>query len=180
MNMLERKDRIINTLIIAFIVGVGVAVWYLPPAIAYWRSSEVYKRYHKVDGVEATYIKDFRVNDTLTIAVTLLQATDSAGWESLLQAFNIPEDVRLVFSQLNLNIFDWQSPRDHPEIRANLNDNKLDTGLTNNDIEICLMEFKERRIGIFHTQNENEVYAVTNYNFNNMINKTNTLKKTES
>ena len=167
--MLERKDRIINTLIIAFIVGVGVAVWYLPPAIAYWRSSEVYKRYHKVDGVEATYIKDFRVNDTLTIAVTLLQATDSAGWESLLQAFNIPEDMKILSTICN--IFEWQSKRESPETRVTITKDDCDTCLTADDIVLCASSFKNHEICVFHTQDRSEVWAVENYNLDNMINE---------
>ena len=172
--MRKGTNRLINILIFVVIVG-GAAARLLPPAVAYWRSSEVYRRYCEVEGVRATYIKNFPLNDTLAIGVTLLEATDSAGWEYLLQEFKIPEDVRLVFSQLNCKVFDWQSPRNHPEIRAVINDDKLDTGLTNNDIEICLMEFKDRRMAVFHTKNENEVYAVTNYNFYNMTNKTNVL-----
>ena len=90
MKKLNRKDRIINALIISFVIGVGFVVWFLPPAIAYWRSSEVYKRYSKVEGVRATYIKDFRVNDTLTVGVTLLEATTDSGWVMLQEEFGLP------------------------------------------------------------------------------------------
>ena len=90
MKKLKRKDRIINALIISFVIGVGFLVWFLPPAIAYWRSSEVYKRYSKVEGVRATYIKDFRVNDTVTVGVTLLEATTDSGWAVLQEDFEVP------------------------------------------------------------------------------------------
>ena len=90
MKKLKRKDRIINALIISFVIGVGFVVWFLPPAIAYWRSSEVYKRYSKVEGVRATYIKDFRVNDTVTVGVTLLEATTDSGWAVLQEDFGLP------------------------------------------------------------------------------------------
>ena len=90
MKKLKRKDRIINALIISFVIGVGFVVWFLPPAIAYWRSSEVYKRYSKVEGVRATYIKDFRVNDTVTVGVTLLEATTDSGWAVLQEDFEVP------------------------------------------------------------------------------------------
>ena len=170
-----RKHNIICLSICLVGLLTSLAIVYFRYTVPYWQCSEVYKRYHKVEGVEAAYVKNFPINDTLTIAVTLLQAADSAGWEYLLQAFNIPEDVRLVLSQLDHKVFDWQSPRNHPEIRAATQGKKRDTSLTNNDIEICLMEFKDRRIGIFHTQNENEVCAVTNYNLDNIINKKNVL-----
>ena len=169
------KIKTINIIIILLLLLGSLLCLRCPRTVPLHKCSEVYQRYVGHEGIAAAYIQDFPVNDTLTIAVTLLEATDSAGWEYLLQEFKIPEDVRLVFSQLNCKVFDWQSPRNHPEIRAVINDDKLDTGLTNNDIEICLMEFKDRRMAIFHTKNENEVYAVTNYNFYNMTNKTNVL-----
>ncbi len=87
---LNKRDRLINTLIVIAVIGGVLAVRYLPPAIAYWRSSEVYKRYSRVEGVRATYIKDFRVNDTLTIGVTLLEATTDSGWAALQEDFGLP------------------------------------------------------------------------------------------
>ena len=87
---LNKRDRLINTLIVIVVIGGVLAVRYLPPAIAYWRSSEVYKRYSRVEGVRATYIKDFPLNDTLTVAVTLLEATTDSGWAVLQEDFNVP------------------------------------------------------------------------------------------
>ena len=90
MNKLTRKDRIINALIVVSVLVVGFAVWYLPPAIAYWRSSEVYKKYSQMDGINAAYIKDYRINDTLTVGVTLLEATTDSGWVTLQEDFGLP------------------------------------------------------------------------------------------
>ena len=87
---LNKRDRLINTLIVIVVIGGVLAVRYLPPAIAYWRSSEVYKRYSRVEGVRATYIKDFPLNDTLTVAVTLLEATTDSGWATLQEDFEVP------------------------------------------------------------------------------------------
>ena len=89
-NRLRRKDRVINGLIFVVIVGGALAVRYLPSLVSYWQSSEVYKRYSKVEGVRATYIKDFRVNDTVTVGVTLLEATTDSGWAVLQEDFEVP------------------------------------------------------------------------------------------
>ena len=89
-NRLRRKDRVINGLIFVVIVGGALAVRYLPSLVSYWQSSEVYKRYSKVEGVRATYIKDFRVNDTVTVGVTLLEATTDSGWAVLQEDFGLP------------------------------------------------------------------------------------------
>ena len=51
--------------------------------------SELYLRYKHADGIKASFIKDYRINDTLTLDVTLLQATDSAGWDTICNKFNL-------------------------------------------------------------------------------------------
>ena len=54
--------------------------------------SDLYRRYEHADGISAAFVKDYRVNDTLTLDVTLLQATDSAGWQQLIEDFEIPAE----------------------------------------------------------------------------------------
>ena len=75
------------------VVAVVVALFLKmrPRTVPYEQCSEVYKQYCNVEGVRATYIQDFRVNDTLTVGVTLLEATDSAGWDKLSQDFEVPD-----------------------------------------------------------------------------------------
>ena len=51
--------------------------------------SEVYTRYADDESIDASFIKGYRVNDTLFVDVTLLQAKDSAGWERLLNDFHL-------------------------------------------------------------------------------------------
>lgn len=53
--------------------------------------SDLYTHYEKVDGIDASFIKDFRVNDSVFIDVTLLEAKDSAGWATLMHDFAVPE-----------------------------------------------------------------------------------------
>lgn len=43
-----------------------------------------------MDGVDATFIKDFKVNDTVFVDVTLLEAIDSTGWDILKTDFKVP------------------------------------------------------------------------------------------
>ena len=77
-------------LLFAIVVGAMLAWGYLTRVVPYWQSSEVYKRYSEVEGVRATYIKDFRVNDTVTVGVTLLEATTDSGWAVLQEDFGVP------------------------------------------------------------------------------------------
>ena len=90
MNKLTKKDIIVDILIFFIIVGVFLAVRYIPRRVPLEECSEVYKRYHKVEGVRATYVKDYPVNDTLTVGVTLLEATTDSGWAMLQEDFGLP------------------------------------------------------------------------------------------
>lgn len=149
---LNKRDRLINTLIVIAVIGGVLAVRYLPPAIAYWRSSEVYKRYSKVEGVRATYIKDFRVNDTVTVGVTLLEATDSAGWEYLINKFNISQEI---IEETAIDVWTRKCLRNHPEIIYNSKDSNCQEGF-----EVVAMSMKKQAICVLHTRNEQEWDAV--------------------
>ena len=84
-----------HILILGFlaVVATVVVVWvarYLPGVVPYWQCGEVYKKYSHVEGVRATYIKNYRLNDTLTVGVTLLEATTDSGWAALQEDFGLP------------------------------------------------------------------------------------------
>ena len=157
MNKLTKKDIIIDILIFFIIVGVFLAVRYIPRRVPLEECSEVYKRYHKVEGVRATYVKDYPVNDTLTVGVTLLEATDSAGWEYLLQAFNIPQEM---IEMEEIDVWTWKAFKNHPEEAYNLTVN--DRQVEQSDLEIVSISMKNQDICVFHTQNEQEHNEVFN------------------
>ena len=87
---LRKKDKVVNNLIFVVIVVVVLVAKFLPGVVHYWQSSEVYKLYSRVEWVKATYIKDYRLNDTLTVGVTLLEATTDSGWAALQEDFGLP------------------------------------------------------------------------------------------
>ena len=88
--MKKSSIYIIFILVVVAAIVVGLAVRYVPSVVPYWQCSEVYKRYSKVEGVCASYIKDYRINDTLTLGVTLLEATTDSGWAMLQEDFGLP------------------------------------------------------------------------------------------
>ena len=44
-----------------------------------------------VDGVDAMFIKDYKINDIVFVDVTILKAKDSATWISLKKSFEVPD-----------------------------------------------------------------------------------------
>ena len=85
-----KKHNVIFIILCVVAVLVAVLVKRCPRTVPYEQCSEVYKRYSRVEGVRATYIQDFRVNDTLTVGVTLLEATTDSGWAMLQENFGVP------------------------------------------------------------------------------------------
>ena len=168
-----KKHNVICGVICVVAVVVALFLKMKPRTVPFEQCSEVYKQYCNVEGVRATYIQDFRVNDTLTVGVTLLEATDSAGWSYLVEAFNITQEMLFVFEQADMDIFSWQSCGGRPEIRVATKGKDADKGITNNDIEMCTCSLKKGKICIFHTQSKEEIVAIDNYNFDKMIDKKN-------
>ena len=157
MRKLSRKDRAICILIVVVVVGCVVVARYLPPAMAYWGSSEVYKRYSRVEGVRATYVKDFRVNDTLTVGVTLLEATDSAGWAYLCGEFNIlPGMIEAAEEDSTTDVWTRKILKGHPESPYKKSDANHQEGETEPVIEILSLSIRRQEVCIFHTRNNKE------------------------
>jgi hypothetical protein len=156
--MKKSSIYIIFVLVVVAAIVAGLAVRYVPSVVPYWQCSEVYKRYSKVEGVCASYIKDYRINDTLTVGVTLLEATDSAGWEYLKQAFAIStEMVRAAEKIPSFDVWIRQTLKDHPEIRYDEND---DSSSDTKEVEIVAISISKQEICVLHTQNEQERDAV--------------------
>ena len=85
-----KRTNLITLLTCILIAVVAVVAIRYPRTVPYEQCSEVYKRYSRVEGVRATYVKDYRINDTLTIGVTLLEATTDSGWAMLQEDFGLP------------------------------------------------------------------------------------------
>ena len=88
--MKKSSILLLGLLVVAIVVVATMVARYLPDVVPYWQCSEVYKKYSRVEGVRATYVKDYRVNDTLTVGVTLLEATVDSGWVTLQEDFGLP------------------------------------------------------------------------------------------
>ena len=73
-------------------LGLCLVAATVPAAIVYWRHtvplsqcSEVYRRYRDLPGVQASFIHDKQINDTLSLDMTLFVAYDSLAFVNLLK-----------------------------------------------------------------------------------------------
>ena len=53
--------------------------WFFPQG----EVSEYYTRYAGAEGINTAYVRDYRINDTLLLDVTVLEVTDSARWDQV-------------------------------------------------------------------------------------------------
>ena len=129
--------------------------------------SEVYAHYENVEGIDASFVKKYRINDSVFVDVTMLQATDSAGWKMIKEEFNIfdaddlPPEEREIF-----NTYFNQSIVLKKVVPGKYNQ-QSDTNVNNNDV--IAYERAKKRVCIFHTAHSTGQRGTSNYIFNQMI-----------
>ena len=115
---------------------------------------EVYNHYADKPAVEATFVKAFKINDTLAISATILHATNAEEWHTLQQDFKIPELTEEEKEQIakNNDVFETCV------MEYFMPDFIADTASHNqNDMHISHIN---QTITIFHTQTKQEKEAV--------------------
>jgi hypothetical protein len=119
--------------------------------------SELYLRYADTEGVDATFIRGFQVNDTVSVDVTLLQATDSAGWERLVNDTKLPNDTKEVHNDLTQKrtVLLRYTPKGYMT-------HHTDSVSLNNDL--MAIDWTEQTIAIFHITDKKQSKSIIMYN----------------
>lgn len=152
---MKRRHCILSAIVLA---GLLSSVWLLshPRQLPVGECSEVFQMYRDVEGVDASFIKDFPVNDTLRLDVTTLMARDSAGWQRLKRDFRLPELPDILQQQIDEGR-DLVSVRLAPKSNPSLPMDTVDM-LRNHVVAISRLY---RTISVFCTRTEDEQQAVS-------------------
>lgn len=149
-----KKSWPITILVCLLILGGGGLILGWPRTVPFDQCSDVYKRYAKMDGVDATFIKDYKVNDTVFVDVTLLEAIDSTGWDILKKDFEVaslpPELQQLVDSGKDLVFTKIISEPAASHLLA--------------------ISYLTKTLTVFHIENDAEKHAVKYHNFDKSTN----------
>lgn len=125
--------------------------------------SEIYARYEKVEGINVSFVKDYKVNDTVFVDITLLEATDSVGWVTLKKDFDIPNPSpdfqQRIDTGKNL-IYTKKAPKS----------TITDTSQNSYPNDWLAISHLNHIIIVFHTQNDDEAHAVIYRNLYKSIN----------
>ncbi len=84
----KRFWLIVALLAVAEMIVIGL-VWQWKYIFPSNEVSDLYKKYAEMDGVDATFIKGYKVNDSVFVDVTMLETKDSVVWDSLCKQLGI-------------------------------------------------------------------------------------------
>lgn len=143
-----------GAVLLVAVVGVG---WLCPWLFPSGDEGNLYRRYEHNPHLAVTFLKNYPVNDTLSVDVTTIQATDDEGWILLKEDFGIPELPEL-FQQKIERGEDKVSVRRAPRNAPNL---PIDTTNYDNNVVVAISRLHQT-IDIFHTKTESEQDAVSN------------------
>lgn len=153
------KRRLIPLLIALVPPFVVLAVLLAQRSIPAAEASDLYRRYEHSEHISATFIKDFPIDDTLRLDVTLLQATDSAGWEALRRDFNVPtlpEHFLALIEDKDDNVMSYKASSEYRDFFEDMGIKKE---------YIIAISFVKHNIGVFHTITESQQKAVLQNNY---------------
>ncbi len=157
------KQLILPAIIFLTIVLVALAVRLWPRTVPFDQCSEVYKRYADMDGVDATFIKDYKVNDTVFVDVTLIEARSDSAWNVLLHDFNITPPPREVIEITSDGCIDiWAAPKKDYSL-------PMDSFPLNNDL--IAISWTERRISVFSIETMLQLRSLKRNQFKESISK---------
>lgn len=108
-----------------------------------------------MEKVKASFIKDFKVNDTVFVDVTLLEAIDSVGWDILKTDFKVPPPP-LELQPLIDNGEDLLFTKHIPKYIANTSAFPYD---------LLVISHLTHTLTVFHINSDIEKHAVFNHNY---------------
>lgn len=129
--------------------------WFFPTHAV----SEVYTKYAGTDGLNVTFMKDYRVNDSVFTDVTLIEALDSTAWELIKKDFQIitPEECNIHYDSTTISM--KFAPRNNYA-------SSMDTVLLNNDI--ILTHFTNKTLLVIKIEEETQIEAINRYHIYNL------------
>lgn len=149
-----KRSWLITILVCLLLLAGGWIVVSLPNVVPKDNCSDLYRQYAGAEGIKATFVKDYRVNDSLTLDVTILEARDSVGWDQMKNDFKIkplPSNIEKVLAEKNA-ISHHHVPKDTP-------DATLDTiDLLNNDHMV--IKYKTQTFYIFQSRSKAQNHQI--------------------
>ncbi len=156
---------IITLLVCLLIVGSGAGVLLWPRTVPLAQCSEVYRLYVNNPSIRASFIKDFRINDSVSVDVTLLEATDSVGWNTLVTDMNLG----IQDSSTRSDIANGMDLITVKQVKKGVYSKPIATSSGN--VDIVATSHLRKEVSIFHSKDRKEKHAIWFYNLEKSINQ---------
>ena len=136
--------------------AVAVAVKTCPFPLPDRLGGELVARYAQCDGVEATFLQGMRLNDSLRLDVTVLQATDSAGWARLQRDFNAhgPTDTQRKALEQGMDMISFKL------FRKDNSPAPVDTAAVNN---VVAVSYLKHAVCVYHAETREQGFQIVRY-----------------
>ena len=161
---MRQKKLILPSIIFLAIIFVALAVRLWPRTIPFDQCSDLYKQYANVEGIDATFIKDYKVNDTVFVDVTLLEAKDSADWATLKNDFGVPTPSPFFQRQID-------EGKDLISVKMISKAIAADTSNNSYTNDCLAISHLNKILFVFHTKSEDELHAVIYHNIDKSTNQ---------
>ena len=154
-----KNKRPLFVVLLCLLLAGGVVLALLPRCPMPWQCSKLYWQYRGQEGIEASYVKQYPVDDTTLVDVTLLQATTDSAWVSLCHEF-VPYEFADSSDYINKLIHDTTSVTFRPVSKDDYKKIIIpqETGYSN--FNIVVLTAKVKSIGIFHINNKSQFEVI--------------------
>ena len=152
-----KNKRPLFVVLLCLLLAGGVVLALLPRCPMPWQCSKLYWQYRGQEGIEASYVKQYPVDDTTLVDVTLLRATTDSAWERVCPSF-IPsiytegEKDTIIHSY---SVTHWPATEDSPQTIVN--------PTTTNQFIFITITPPLKTICIFHIETIAELNAIIEY-----------------
>lgn len=146
------------TLAICLLIVLGtVAIRLWPRTVPFEQCSKLYQKYAGHPGLQSAFIKDYQIDDTILVDVTLIVATDSISWDSLRIDLSIPQLDPEVQKQISDDVIFTR--------QVNKHDNSQTIEGDSPGAELMAISYSKKTICVLHVKNETERHAIYYHNF---------------
>lgn len=151
------KRRCLIVSIVVLLCAGGSVLWrYSGRLFHVGKVSDTYLKYKDVPGVDATFVKDFAINDSVCVDVTILKATDENGWAMLQKDYDIKPYTKEVLDILEKS--GGVNKVDMRYIAKETNCTHRDSTLSYNDIVAISRD--DYMVAVFSIDRKEQVKAV--------------------
>lgn len=167
--MIFRKDILrfwaVFSVILAMALGIITLVHRWHRVFPSGEVSDIYAKYSAREDIVASFVKNYRVNDSIYIDVTLLETKDTNVWEELCDDFNIAS-----FKDLPLDFRESLTESNSYSLRVIKDSTDID-GCAGYRRYVIIFSYNKMSMCVFHNVNDNQYGALIEKKTNGVSDK---------